>query len=229
MHVEVTCQLISGWAMLQKGSMILSFVWTLITIDSWSPSPAPGSPCAELRLCLSLAILSPLWLFSLKCNINCLLAVKDNINQAERQMPSLPVSVCGGVAERHNIKNIEWVAIYSYIDNCPPRGKAAVACTPSKPLLCCLRCPIDRGELCTTWFTLVAGSAFQTLLLKEIIATLTKKISLLLSVIICTRQAESYVQYFLKKPKHSSKNMRNVSNGLGKSFGLFNLQKNGMH
>lgn len=228
MHVEVTCQLIPGWPLLQKGSMILSFVWTLITIDSRSPSPASGSPCAERRLCLSLAILSPLWLFSLKCNINCLLAVKDNINQAERQMPSLPVSVCGGVVERHNIKNIEWVAIYSYIDNCAPRGKASVTCTPSKPLLCCLRCSVAR-KLCTTWFTLVAGSAFQTLLLKEIVATLTKKFSLLLSVVICTRQAESYVKYFLKKTKHSSKTMRNVSNGLGKSFHLFNLQKNGMH
>lgn len=76
------------------------------TRHQWNPGffTNPGNPCAELRLCLPLAIL---WLCSLKCNINSLLSVRVNISCAKRQVPTIPASICRGVVRRHSINNIE--------------------------------------------------------------------------------------------------------------------------
>lgn len=103
--------------------------------------------------------------------------------------------------------------------------KQIIVLQETKPLSCVLLVSpclaVSVAPLISVLYHLIyisVGSAFWFLLLKKIVATLTKKLS---SAITYTGQAESYVKYFFK----SSKNIRNVSNGLSKSLDLLTCRK----
>lgn len=88
------------------------------------------------HLLLLLAILSLLWYFFWKYTINCLFAVNNDINQAKKWIPSVSVSIPGGIAGRQ-ISNMLKESLFTVTRLCSRRQSfcSVLAVSPCSAIL----------------------------------------------------------------------------------------------